>query len=54
MQLHHTGTVRQARALIGGLAREGYVAVARMPVVKLVFLAEERLAGRGSPAPARA
>jgi FkbM family methyltransferase len=54
VQLHHTGTVRQARALIGGLAREGYVAVARMPVVKLVFLAEERLAGRGSPAPARA
>lgn len=42
-QLHHTGTVREARSLIGRLRDSGYVAVARRSSVKLTFLAEELL-----------
>jgi FkbM family methyltransferase len=37
IQLHHTGSVRQARALIAGLARQGYVPVARRSAVKVTF-----------------
>lgn len=43
-QLHHTGSVGQARALIDGLRQQGYVPVACRPVVKLTFLREEELA----------
>lgn len=45
-QLHHTGSVAQARALIAGLRRQGYVPVACRPVVKLTFMREEDVAAR--------
>lgn len=45
IQLHHTGTVAQARSLIDGLRKQGYVPVACRPVIKLTFLHEEALAG---------
>lgn len=38
VQLHHTGTVAQARALIDRLRGGGFRLVARRPVVKLTFL----------------
>jgi len=38
IQLHHTGTVAQARALIDGLRRQGFSLVAQRPVVKLTFV----------------
>jgi FkbM family methyltransferase len=44
-QLHHTGSVAQARALIAGLREQGYVPVACRPVVKLTFMREEDVAG---------
>jgi hypothetical protein len=37
IQLHHTGTVAQARRLIDGLSREGFALVAERPTVKLTF-----------------
>jgi FkbM family methyltransferase len=46
MQLHHTGSVRDARALIADLARQGYVPLARHPAVKLTFARAELLGGR--------
>ena len=52
VQLHHTGTVRQARALIRRLDRQGYVAVGRKPAVKLTFLARDLLAGDSAQPPA--
>jgi FkbM family methyltransferase len=42
-QLHHTGTVREARALIARLDRDGYEPVACVSAVKLAFLARELL-----------
>jgi FkbM family methyltransferase len=36
-QLHHTGSVREARALVAGLAAQGYEAVACHPAVKIAF-----------------
>ena len=36
-QLHHTHSVARARDLIDGLAEQGYVPVARHPVVKIAF-----------------
>jgi len=37
-QLHHTGSVRQARGLISMLGEQGYEPVACRPVVKLTFV----------------
>jgi FkbM family methyltransferase len=37
IQLHHTGTVAQARRLIDGLSRKGFALVAERPTVKLTF-----------------
>lgn len=45
-QLHHTGSVGQARALIAGLREQGYVPVACRPVVKLTFLREDEIPER--------
>jgi FkbM family methyltransferase len=42
-QLHHTGTVRDARRLIDGLNEQGYVLVGCRPAVKLTFVASELL-----------
>lgn len=50
IQLHHTGSVAQARALIAGLREQGYVPVACRPVVKLTFLREEELGERAASA----
>lgn len=50
IQLHHTGTVAQARALIERLQQSGYVAVACVSAVKLTFAARELLSGSESPA----
>lgn len=50
VQLHHTGTVRQARALISGLERDGYDPVATKPSVKLAFARRDLLRGGASPA----
>lgn len=36
-QMHHTGTVREARRLVAGLAEQGYEPVACHPAVKLTF-----------------
>jgi FkbM family methyltransferase len=36
-QLHHTGSVKQARALVAALGRAGYEPVARRSAVKLTF-----------------
>lgn len=52
VQLHHTGTVRQARALIRRLAEQGYVPVGRKPAVKLTFVARALLAPGGGQSPA--
>jgi FkbM family methyltransferase len=43
-QLHHTGSVRDARALIARLERAGYVLVACRAVVKLTFVRRDLLA----------
>jgi FkbM family methyltransferase len=50
IQLHHTGTVRQARELIARLRRDGYEPVAERSSVKLTFLNEELLSGANRPA----
>jgi FkbM family methyltransferase len=53
-QLHHTGTVGQARSLIDRLARSGYTAVAKKSAVKLTFVSREllaRLEGASSNSP---
>jgi FkbM family methyltransferase len=57
LQLHHTGTVRQARGLIADLRRAGYEPVACRATVKITFVASELLdpapaapAGEGAPA----
>ena len=42
-QLHHSGTVRQARALIAWLRESGYEPVGCRPAVKVTFLAAELL-----------
>ncbi len=44
VQLHHTGSVRDARALIRRLAADGYVPVARRPAVKVAFVRSDLLA----------
>jgi len=41
IQLHHTGTVAQARALINHLHDQGYEPVACKPAVKLTFVRED-------------
>ncbi|CAN5643868.1 hypothetical protein BH10ACT11_BH10ACT11_19130 [soil metagenome] len=43
IQLHHTGSVSQAKGLIAELNRAGYVTVACRPVVKLTFVREDLL-----------
>lgn len=40
-QLHHVGSVAQARALIAGLRERGYEPVAARPVIKLTFVRRE-------------
>jgi FkbM family methyltransferase len=40
-QLHHTGSVAQARALIAGLRDQGYAPVACRSAVKITFLARD-------------
>ncbi len=42
-QLHHTGTVRDARRLIAGIAEQGYDPVACHPAVKLAFARRDLL-----------
>jgi FkbM family methyltransferase len=42
-QLHHTGSVRDARRLIAGLAEQGYDAVACHPAVKMTFARRDLL-----------
>jgi hypothetical protein len=42
-QLHHNGTVRQAKRLIASLREQGYELVACRPVVKLAFLHRDLL-----------
>lgn len=42
-QLHHTGTIRDARGLIAGLKQQGYELVGCRPAVKLTFVACELL-----------
>lgn len=42
-QLHHTGTVREARELVAQLSRAGYEPVACRPAVKITFAARELL-----------
>jgi FkbM family methyltransferase len=42
-QLHHNGTVRQAKRLIAGLREQGYELVACRPAVKLAFLHRDLL-----------
>jgi FkbM family methyltransferase len=37
VQLHHTGSVNEARSLIAGLAGQGYEPVACKPTVKIAF-----------------
>jgi hypothetical protein len=37
VQLHHTGSVREARRLIAGLRAQGYELVGCRPAVKLTF-----------------
>jgi hypothetical protein len=41
IQLHHTGSVGEARVLIARLRDAGYVPVARTSVVKITFMAHE-------------
>jgi FkbM family methyltransferase len=42
-QLHHTGSISGARALVAGLREQGYEAVACRPTVKLTFVLAELL-----------
>jgi FkbM family methyltransferase len=42
-QLHHTGSIRGARALVAGLREQGYEPVACRPVVKLTFARSDML-----------
>ena len=42
-QLHHTGSVSEARRLIRGLAEQGYEPVACHPTVKLAFARREQI-----------
>ena len=42
IQLHHTGTIRDALRLVSGLGRQGYRLVAQRPAVKLTFIREHR------------
>jgi len=43
IQLHHTGTVRDAKGLIERLNRQGYAPVACRPVVKITFVRHDLL-----------
>jgi FkbM family methyltransferase len=45
VQLHHAGSVAQAKSLIAQLAEQGYAAVARRPAVKIAFVREDLLDG---------
>ena len=49
-QLHHTGSIHQARALIAGLRESGYEPIACRPAVKLTF-ARRELIGAGVAPP---
>jgi FkbM family methyltransferase len=42
-QLHHTGSVREARALIAGLGKQGYEPVACRSAVKVTFVLRDLL-----------
>lgn len=44
-QLHHTGSVADARALIADVQRQGYALVACRPVIKLTFVRKDLLPG---------
>lgn len=44
-QLHHTGSVADARALIADVQRQGYALVACRPVIKLTFVRKDVLPG---------
>jgi FkbM family methyltransferase len=48
-QLHHTGTVAQARALIAELGEQGYEPIACRSAVKLTFARAELLVPDGPP-----
>jgi FkbM family methyltransferase len=43
-QMHHTGSVREAKSLITRLSRDGYELIGRTPAVKLTFAREDLLA----------
>lgn len=45
-QLHHTGSVADARALIAAVEAQGFTAVACRPVVKLTFVRSDLLPAR--------
>ena len=49
VQLHHTGTVRQARKLIADLRDDGYLPVACRSAVKVAFAHRDVLARQASP-----
>lgn len=44
-QLHHTGSVAEARALIAAVKSQGYTPVGCRPVIKLTFVRDDLLAG---------
>ena len=52
-QLHHTGSVRRARALIAVLAAQGYRPIACRPAVKITFARSDLLATPAVAAAAR-
>ncbi|HEY4896824.1 MAG TPA: FkbM family methyltransferase [Solirubrobacteraceae bacterium] len=43
-QMHHNGSVRQARSLVAQLSRDGYELVGSKPAVKLTFARKDLLA----------
>ena len=53
-QLHHTGSVREARALISNLGAAGYVPVACRSAVKITFARSDLLAAASDHGGARA
>jgi FkbM family methyltransferase len=51
VQLHHTGSVMQARRLIAGMHDAGFETIACRPAVKLTFARREMLHGSPAAAP---
>lgn len=45
IQLHHTGSVSDARELVAGVRAQGYTPVACRPVIKLTFVRDDLLPG---------